>query len=321
MKNLKTKAIITLLLLCMLFSVLLTGCTGNESIKRIQFSDNESGTTKTNVDLKDSEITGFDARALETENSLKLYKVKRAEFAHDGEEVNAIAKYLKVDYADMTYNEEKNEISYDGSRNITFTITNGYRVVYNKFIDEYKMTHNITATNEELIEKGLKVLSEIPFLEGEYVYASMGERTFSDGVNEYVFYKSCTFRRKINGLAVDGNGSCTVGFTNDGLAMLTVSYYTYEEMNGKYDIISLEEAGEQLAKPQLFKTSQGNVSVENIAKLEISKCELVYVNEYNNGYDTIQPFYRIKGTLYSEHIENLDRIYTDSFTMYIPALE
>ncbi len=301
--------------------VLLTSCGGNEYIKQIKFSDNESGTSKTNVNLKDAEITGFDAKSLETETNLQLYKVKRAEFAHGGEEVNAIAKYLKVDYADMTYNEEKNEISYDGSRNITFTITNGYRVVYNKFIDEYKMTHNITATDEELIEKGLKVLSEIPFLEGEYVYASMGERTFSDGVNEYVFYKSCTFRRKINGLAVDGNGSCTVGFTNDGLAMLTVSYYTYEEISGKYDIISLEEAGEQLAKPELFKTSQGNVSLENIAKLEISKCELVYVNEYNNGYDTIQPFYRIKGTLYSKQIENLDRIYTDKFTMYIPALD
>lgn len=299
----------------------LTSCAGNESIKRIRFSDNESGTSKTNVNLKQAEITGFDAKSVETENSLKLYKVKRAEFAHGGEEAKAIAEYFKVDYDDMKYNEEKNEVSYDGPRNITFTITNGYRVVFNKFIDEYKMTHDVTATNEELIEKGLKVLSEFPFLEGEYVYASMGERTFSDGVNEYVFYKSCTFRRKINGLAVDGNGSCTVGFTNDGLAMLTVSYYTYEEMNGEYDIISLEEAGEQLAKPQLFKTSQGNVSVDNIAKLEIGKSELVYVNEYNNGYDTIQPFYRIKGTLYSKHIENLDRIYTDSFTMYIPALE
>lgn len=301
--------------------ILLSGCGNSGAVKPIKFRETESETSVVSPNLKHAEITGFDARALETENSLKLYKVKRAEFAHGGEEVNAIAKYLKVDYADMTYNEEKNEISYDGTRNITFTITNGYRVVYNKFIDEYKMTHNVTATNEELIEKGLKVLSEIPFLEGEYVYASMGERTFSDGVNEYVFYKSCTFRRKINGLAVDSNGSCTVGFTNDGLATLTVSYYTYEEMNGKYDIISLEEAGEQLAKPQLFKTSQGNVSVENIAKLEISKCELVYVNEYNNGYDTIQPFYQIKGTLYSKQIENLDRIYTDKFTMYIPALD
>jgi hypothetical protein len=200
------------------------------------------------------------------------------------------------------------------SGNAIFSMTNGYLLQYQKLIPEKEQWVPVTVSQEELIKKSLEIMDQIPYLEGEYQFYRMGYQTISSDTQSCTYMLICQFKRVLDGKVVEGGGECSVGFSSTGFCYLRVAYYDYIP-RGQFDIISPETASKLLLTPQVFYTENSLFSATDITELNISNCELVYDNECAQGFDVVQPFYRIIGSAYSKDGKS------DAFSLFIPALE
>lgn len=290
-------------------------------IDKIDFTTETLGPTNY-PDLSDVEFTGLNFSNMQLPDEIELYRTSTCDYACDGKEVEAMAAYCKVPFENMKFRFDENTADYYEVGRADMSFIRGYRLIYQKYVPGYAQWHPVTDTKEELINKSLKIIDELPFVKNEYidryVQVSMGGQAIQKGDEEPCwFVKTCNFSPVINGYTVVGNGGISVGFTRSGLAKLLVNYYEYEPI-GKYEIISPEEAYEQIKSPQYVVGHDRDFPVSKVTSMNIESCELVYVNSFQNGYDIIQPYYYVKGTVYSHYS---DRDWEDTFTMYIPALK
>lgn len=290
-------------------------------IDKINFTTETLGPTNY-PDLSDVEFTGLNFSNMQLPDEIELYRVSPRNYACDGNEVKAMADHFKLPIEDFKFYFEQNSAVYCGTKSTYMSFLRGYRLSYSRGVMSYSQYLPVTDTDEELVSKSLKIIDEIPFVENEhierYVQTGKGGQSIQEGDEEPCwFMKRCIFSPVINGYTVVGNGGISVGFARTGLAEVTVNYYDYEPI-GKYEIISPEEAYEQIKSPQYVVGHDRDFPVNKVTSMNIESCELVYVNSFQLGYDIIQPYYYVKGTVYSHYS---DRDWEDTFTMYIPALK
>lgn len=314
--------IISLTIVFFIFVTMLCGC-DYIAIDRISFDNGQLGQALS-PDLTGVKFTGLNFSGMKSESEIELYKVTQRNYACDGNEVKVMADYCKLPYEDVKFDFDDNTADYKGTSKSNFSFLRGYRLVYQKYIPPHENWHEVTQTKEELIKESLEIIDDIPFVENEriegYVQVSMGGEAIEkveEGSVPCYYLRSYEFSPIINGHTVVGAGKITVGFTRKGFAQLIVNYYDYEPI-GKYEIISPEEAWEQINNPQYVVGHDRDFPVRNVTRMDIESCDLVYVNACNSGYNIIQPYYYVKGTVYSHYF---DRDWEDTFTMYIPALK
>ena len=290
-------------------------------IDKIDFNSESLGQAN-HFDLSDVEFTGLNFSDMTLPDEVELYRVSPRNYDCDGNEVKAMADHFKLPFEDFKFDYVQNSADYYGTKRINMSFLRGYRLMYSRGVTSYSQYLPVTDTDEELISKSLKIIDEIPFVENEhierYVQTGKGGQSIQEGDEEPCwFMKRCVFSPVINGYTVVGNGGISVGFARTGLAEVTVNYYDYEPI-GKYEIISPEEAYEQITNPQYVVGHDRDFPADKVTSMNIKSCELVYVNACQNGYDVIQPYYYVRGTVYSHYS---DRDWEDTFTMYIPALK
>lgn len=299
---------------------ILSGCAKSaeiDKIKQIQFKDRHAGETARENKMTSAQIGGISLAQMEAPETVLLYHVQTRNYAYESKEVQEIASFLNIPYEEIeVYEGDGNvssSISFDSSDAI-FTMLDGYLLQYQRTITEEEQAMNVSATQDELIAKAEEIIEQIPYLDGEYQFDRMGERSWSSDTETCTYMRTCKFRRVIDGMTVYGGGGCDVGFTENGFCYLRVTYYDYTP-RGDFETISPKTASASIQKPQVFYTTEGIITADAVAELEVQNCELVYDNECVYGYDTIQPFYRLEGVAYSE------RGSSDTFALYIPALQ
>lgn len=311
------KRIILLLMLSVLF---LCGCNEQNDlakIKQIQFKDSYADEDAPKLNAS-AEIIGLSLTEMQVPKTVQLYSVKMRKYEPDSAEMRAITSFLNIPHDQLqirSLNDDgsAHHVSYN-SENMWFSMTDGYLFQYQLPLSEKEQWVPVTASQEELIKASLEIMAQIPYLDGEYQFEKMGQQTISSDTKSSTYMRTCQFNRVLDGKVVEGGGECWVGFSAKGFCYLRVTYYDYSPC-GSYDIISPETASESLHTPQIFNTQNEKIDVTSVSKLDVQQCELVYDNECAQGYDTVQPFYRITGSAYNRDGDS------DAFALYIPALD
>lgn len=123
-----------------------------------------------------------------------------------------------------------------------------------------KQDKEMTLSDAQVIEMGEKLLAELPLPLGEYVCEGVtSRRSVDDGSRTYVYYKSLTFYRVLDGVQVRYDDACHMGFTEDGLADLYFTFFDYEKTGEYLPLLSLKDVLPQVLDPEdpdTFRTEE-----------------------------------------------------------------
>lgn len=153
-----------------------------------------------------------------------------------------------------------------------------------------------TQSDEELEAMARKVFEQLDFLDGEYEYHGIINRTSqsdSEG-NEKVLQVGIAFCRVIDGIRIIGSDVCNLCFNDSGLLQIQLELYDYESI-GTMDLVSLEDALARIKTPDRFSIEGEPDCAGPAQTLAVEEVVTVYCNQYYRGCTILQPVYRFKG--------------------------
>lgn len=165
-----------------------------------------------------------------------------------------------------------------------------------------KISEAMTQTDEELETQAKAIFDTLPLIEGEYEYLGVtSEQTVYANDENYIESKRVSFRRLIDGVRVIGNDICDLYFNSRGLYDIEIKFYDYEK-TGELDMLSLDDAVDKVKTPDAFVLySDTNRNFSGAAdKLKIERTKLLFVNQYSNGCEILQPVFNLIGTAENE---------------------
>ena len=153
-------------------------------------------------------------------------------------------------------------------------------------------------TDAELETEAWKIINTLPLLEGEYEYVGIAStQRLERESGSIVVAKRLSFRRLIDGVRVIGNDICDLYFNSKGLYDIEIKFYDYEK-TGELDMLTLDDAVAKVKEPDAFiLESETNRNFSGAAdKLTIERTKLLFVNQYSDGCEILQPVYNLMGT-------------------------
>lgn len=170
--------------------------------------------------------------------------------------------------------------------------------IYGQFADHG--TGTVTMTDEELETQARKTFSQIPFLEGEYVYYGIcGNETLEDSEGVRTTRVRVAFCRVVDGSRIIANDRCDMWFNDSGLVGIAIDLFDYEPI-GNMDVLTQEEVEARIKTPDAF-TIETDSGGKNIAStLHIDKINMLWVNQQSRGCTILQPLYIYSGTVVLE---------------------
>lgn len=285
----KNKAVI----LIITFIIFLSACSNTDvKYKRINLSPQEMGFPQVIVTLRTKivnqasesypatmpiyEITPYEVTEKELIDFAALFGV------HDAVQYDDRGMYIRIEEEGNSVNElvtlfraSDNEIEY-----------------YNRDFSDREMLQS----DEELEEDAKRVFETFPFIKGEYEFIGQtSTQTLSDSEGKHTVGKSYSFQPVLNGVRVTGDNYCTLNFDANGLRGIAVRLYSYEQ-TGEMDMIPLDTAIKKIRRPDAFRTY--NKDFKGTAdSLCIERTKLLYVNQYTDGCEILQPVYNLMGTM------------------------
>lgn len=154
-----------------------------------------------------------------------------------------------------------------------------------------------TKSDEELETMARKVFEQLDFLDEEYEYHGIINRTsqFDSDGNEKVLQVGIAFCRVIDGIRIIGSDVCNIWFNDSGPLKIQLELYDYEPI-GTMDLVSMEDAWDRIKTPDRFSID-GEPDCTGPAKtLAVEEVVMVYCNQYYRGCTILQPVYHFKGT-------------------------
>lgn len=151
-------------------------------------------------------------------------------------------------------------------------------------------------SDQELEEEAKRVFEGLSFIKGEYEFIGQtATQTRYEFQGSYIVGKSYSFQPLLNGVRVIGDNYCTLNFNADGISRVSLSLYSYKRI-GEMDMIPLDKAIKQIKKPDAFTID--NEDFKGAAdSLCIERTKLLYVNQYTEGCEILQPVYNLMGTV------------------------
>jgi len=157
----------------------------------------------------------------------------------------------------------------------------------------------ITKSDEELKEDAKAIFDTLPLIEGDYECLGVTSlwTVYENSESSYVETKRVSFRRLIDGVRVIGNDICDFYFNANGLYMAEIRFFDYEKID-EFDMMTLDEAISKVKAPDAFVLeSDTNKNFSGAAdKLTIKRTKLLFVNQYSDGCEILQPVYNLMGT-------------------------
>ncbi len=290
-----------LLFLMITFIILLSACSNiNVKYKRIVLTPQALGEAQSNAERTIAAKTNIVNQASESySENMPIYKISPYEIT----EKNLIdfAAFFGVHDA-VQYDDIGMSIKIENESDTGKELVAAFRVSDNLIV--YRNTNSFDCgemmqSDEDLEEEAKRVFESLPIIEGEYEFIGQtATTTVSDSEGSYTVRKEYSFQPVLNGVRVIGDNYCTLYFNANGLCRIELNLYSYEQA-GEMDMISLDTAIKQIKKPDAFTTY--NEQFKGTAdSLCIERTKLLYVNQYSNGCEILQPVYNLMGTATNE---------------------
>lgn len=166
--------------------------------------------------------------------------------------------------------------------------------VYGQFANHG--TGTVTMTDEELEAQARKTLSQIPFLEGEYVYYGIcGSETLEDSEGVHTTRVRVAFCRVLDGMRIIANDRCDMWFNDSGLVGITIDLFDYEQI-GTMDVVLPEDAEAKIKTPDAFTLESESGNASTVETLNVDTITSLWVNQQSRGCTILQPLYIYSGT-------------------------
>ena len=289
------KKIYSSLSLFLVFVISLYGCSAVHQYKRINLKAEMLG--------GESEISEMIQSTTDVENysinsysdKMPVYKITPREISSD--EFQEFADSLGFT-AEMTMNNKNLPRFQQGQSGVsekTLSMPNNNSISY---LIGYGDEEPLGFTDEELKSKAQTIFNSLPLIEGEYEYLGISStQTLLLENEEFVVQKRVSFRRLIDGIRVIGNDICDLYFNSTGLSGIQLTFYDYEK-TGELDMLTLDDAVAKVKEPDAFiLESETNQNFSGAAdKLTIERTKLLFVNQYSDGCEILQPVYNLMGT-------------------------
>ncbi len=290
------KKICLFLSLFLVVLISLNGCSASHQYKRIQIG---ALSTEKRVMLKNvSQVKNISVETYS--DKMPVYKITPREISTD--EFREFADFfgftaeMTIDYDGLPRFDQKKSgrtekmLRMYRNNKISYVISNGGK--------EYPLT----LTDEELKTQAQAIFDSLPFIEGEYEYLGVtSTQTVISGNEEFVTQKRVSFRRLIEGTRVIGDDICDLYFDSNGLSGIELAFYNYEK-TGEIDMLTLDDAIDKIKNPDVFVLeSETNKNFSGKPdKLTIERTKLLFVNQYTDGCEILQPAYNLMGTAENE---------------------
>lgn len=240
--------------------------------------------------------TKVESIATETySDKMPVYKITPRSITR--EEFQKMAEFLEID----SPIEETN----DGLRTAVTVMSDKHLTLHegndlSYWCNSKLSSSEITLTDEELEVQAKAIFETLPLIEGEYEYLGVGsvQTAYEDEDTSYPISKRVCFRRLIDGVRVIGNDICDLYFSAEGLYDIEIKLFDYEKID-EYDMMTLDEAISKVKEPDAFVLdSDTNKNFTGAAdKLTIKRTKLLFVNQYSDGCEILQPVYNLMGTV------------------------
>ncbi len=296
----KNKAFI----LMIIFMIFLSACSNTGvKYKRISLLSPESGETQSNAERTIGAKTNIVNQASERySENMPIYQISPYQITEkdliDFAAFFGVHDAVQYDGTDMSITIEKeSDRSLTGKELVTAFWVSDNQIRYSNMdsIDCGEMMQS----DEDLEEEAKRVFESLPIIEGEYeCIGQTTTTTVSDSEGSYTVRKEYSFQPVLNGVRVIGDNYCMLYFNANGLCRIELNLYSYEQ-TGEMDMISLEKAIKQIKKPDAFTTydEQFKGTADSLC---IERTKLLYVNQYSNGCEILQPVYHFMGTVTNE---------------------
>lgn len=169
---------------------------------------------------------------------------------------------------------------------------------------EYRFSKKMTQTDEELEALAKEIFSGLPLIMGEYEYLGEASTQSVTHMDEtYVVKRRFSFRRLLDDVRVIGDDICDIYFDAQGLCGIELRLFNYEKVN-EIDMLSLKDAVKHVKNPDAFSLNS-NLEQDSTFKgvadtLTIEHTKLLFVNQYSDGCEILQPVYNLMGILKNE---------------------
>lgn len=290
-----------LLFLMIAFIILLSACSNtNVKYKRIVLTPQDLGEAQSNAERTIASKTDIVNQASESySKNMPIYKISPYEITEkdliDFAAFFGVHDAVQYDGTDMSITIEKESDA--GKELVTAFWVSDNLIRYSNMdsIDCGEMMQS----DEDLEEEAKKVFESLPIIKGEYEFIGQTiTTTVSASEGSYTVRKGYSFQPVLNGVRVIGDNFCTLYFNANGLCRIELNLYLYEQ-TGKMDMISLDTAIKQIKKPDAFTTYNEHFT-GTADSLCIERTKLLYVNQYSNGCEILQPVYNLIGTVTNE---------------------
>lgn len=278
------------------FALLLSVCSHYGSYKRISLSAEMLGDAETMLETTIIKQTKVECSVSETySDKMSVYKITPRVVTRV--ELQEMAEYLDIE---GEIQDKKNRILINEGVGTPFTkvltLRNENSLSY--WSRNGGGTDAMTQTDTELESEAKAIFNALPLIEGEYEYLGVSsEQTVQEEEGDIIVTKRLSFRRLIDGIRVIGDDICDLYFNSNGLCNLEMKLCDYEK-TGELDMLSLDEAVKKVKKPDAFVLdSETNQNFSGAADtLKIEKSKLLFVNQYSDGCEILQPVYNLMGT-------------------------
>ena len=264
------KYIIITFLVCL---IALTGC--STQFKRISFDADTLGQTL-------NEHINENTKVLYTANDslpkeLPVYKISKR---------NISEKEFKQMLEQLGLEEYESSFDLDGNK-LTGTLA--------RYTDTSRGYFDMS--EEELEQLAWDIFNKLPFIEGNYEYLGIKVTdTISSSTEKNVQRVGVSFRRKIDNVRIVGYDQCHLYFDGSGFVEMNIELYNYEKID-TIDLIPLDSASERIKAPDSLKidTDRFEQDVSLIDTMAVERVKLLYVNQYRNDCEILQPVYNFIG--------------------------
>ncbi len=297
--DMKVKALCFILCMCTILSIL-TGCQGEMiRYKRISLQGEMLGDES--VIKSDVKVNNLCSETYS--DTMPVYQIAPRNISID--EFKQFASYFganqPVEYTYGTnYPKITNQIpETDDQKEWYKFVLRDHSISYRVYRDEIEMKQ----TDEELEAFAKEIFAALPLIDGEYEY--LGEtstQTCSTSSGSFVVKKRISFRRLIDDTRVIGDDICDFYFDAVGLCGIEIKLFSYDRIS-EIEMITLDEAVKQVENPDGFTVYSADDKdfTGKVDMLSIERTKLLFVNQYENGCEILQPVYNLMGTATNEN--------------------
>lgn len=167
--------------------------------------------------------------------------------------------------------------------------------------DDGRIWKNFDMSDEVLERKAREVFDKITFLDGEYEYLGITSTRigYKSEDEKYIDSVRVSFRRLVDGYRVIGNDICDFYFNGNGVYDIEIRLYDYEKIDD-FELMPIEEAMGRVKSADSFTLTDydynKNGSSEKFDTLKAERVKLLFVNQYTDGCEILQPVYNIMGS-------------------------